>query len=74
MIRIERRGHIYHYNHQERDLDVDSEETCSVCGREKLDEVYVMIMKSLKEKGLLPNNEPLICCFCRKNITRARLI
>ena len=38
--------------------------TCNYCKVTRLDPVYVYIINSLQEGGLLDENYKLICCFC----------
>ena len=39
-------------------------QSCDYCRVTALDRVYVYIINSLKEAGLLDENYKLICCFC----------
>lgn len=41
------------------------EETCQYCHR-PLDKNYIIIMKGLKNAGLVNEQDPLLCCSCFK--------
>ena len=48
-----------------RGLSADDDiHRCSYCGITSLDKVYVYIIDSLKEAGLLDESYGLICCYC----------